>query len=106
VQRGGSVDSVSGVGREAEVEHEPDRLGVTVVGGLDERSVIGFGEPVHQAGVVAQQLFGGGAVGTQAGLQETVDVGGLGAGAMPGEEVGEVGAAAADRLPGGRHAVG
>jgi len=47
MQRGGSVALAAGahVQREAQVEHEPHRTGVPVVGGFDQDPVADYGEP-------------------------------------------------------------
>jgi len=63
VQRGGPVVLLGpGAGREPQVEHEPNRLGVAVVGGVGQDPVILGGEPGGQVRAGGENRRGGGAV--------------------------------------------
>src|SRR4029077_1753765 len=88
VQRGGPVVRLgSGAGREPQVEHEPDRLGVAVVGGVGQDPGILGGEPVGQVRVGGENRRGGGAVGAAAGGQQLIGGRQRRAGAVAREQV-------------------
>ncbi len=108
VQRGRPVGLAAGVyvQREAQVEHEPHRLGVPVIGGFDQDPVVVGGEPGGQPGVGGEDLFGLGAAPLAAGAQETVGRREVGAGTALGQQRGRLGLALTHRELVGGAAVG
>ena len=88
MQRGGPVVRLGpGAGREPQVEHEPDRLGVAVVGGVSQDPVILGDEPGGQVRADGDDRRGADAVAAAAGGQEFVGGGQHGAGAVLREQV-------------------